>query len=146
MKLLVDLKNPNIGLSCVQTGLLKLVSPVVECPCQKFRFLDPNLYQINQNLPEWDPGIYPNKHPCNIYFTPGGENHWPGPAAGARPPTSSPGCITCPECRVPIYAIGLLSPVAVMHSQGTQQAPIKASWLVVRWFTAHISYLTHKKG
>lgn len=130
----------------MQAGLLKLVSTIVECPCQKFRFLDSNLDPINQNHPEWDPGIYPNKHPWNTYFTPKGENHWPGPAAGAQPPTSSLGCITYIERSVPVYAIGLFSPVVILHGQGTQQAPIKASRLVVRWFTAHISYLTHKKG
>lgn len=41
--------------------------------------------------------------------------------------------------------LGLSSSVVILHGQGTQQAPIKACSLVVRWFTAHISCLTHKK-
>lgn len=36
--------------------------------------------------------------------------------------------------------------MAILLGQGTQRAPIKAHGLLVRWFAAHISHLTHEKG
>lgn len=137
------LKKKKIGLSYMEAGLLKLVSSTYSrmswSACQHFRFLNSNSYQINQNLPGWDPGIHSNKHASNACFTPKVKNHCPGPAAGAWLPARPLGCVTCLECGMPISPVGLSG----LWWSCLSRAPSRCQLKLVGWLSDGSLHTSH---
>ena len=134
----------NIRLSCINAGFLMLASstyqqnvrvclPKVCIPRSqlgphkpKSPRLGSHLWKFLFHTQEWEPLA---KASCRCTVT-----HKTSRVQHRHQAWRRPGCF------------GLSVPMVILHGQGTQQAPIRACGLAVRWFTEHISHLTHKKG